>query len=277
MNSSTEEAAEKKGLSDKVWTGVSHMVSHEDRIRVVHKTRFRGINIRYTVIGENRAGVFPGTWFFFDVDPLPDYEDLIKITADIIDGVDGYECGPDGRLRHRENCPGSHRLDETLTRAVVSLKPRIYRIGLWLGDEYNKVPPGFTGYPVVLPVNFDISRLAFPGHNHLVKYFSAKSYHMPESICHSGLLEGIVAEKDIVRRISDVIGWTCLWLLKHRIYEADPAGGILWKGNEAVETVDREYIEELEAKKKKLRRITREISKMSNGRKEAGVPAGMTI
>lgn len=253
------------------------MVSHEDRIRVVHKSRFRGIDISYMVVGENRSGVFPGTWFIYDVDPLPDYEDLVKIAADIIDGVDGFECGPDGKLGHRADCPGNHMLDDRLARAAVSLKPKTYRIGLWMGDEYNKIPHGFMGYPVVLPVNCEISRLTFPGHGHLVKFFSAKNYHMPESICHAGLADGMAADKDIVRRISDVIGWTCIWLVKHRIYEADPAGGILWSGGGSGETADREYIDLLEGEKKTLRRVAREINKMAIGRKESVGLTGMIL
>ena len=238
------------------------MVSHEERIQVIHSSPYSGMNIDYRVVGENKQGVFPGTWFLYDVDPLPEYEELIKIISDCEREKPKHYCGPNGIISHKESCNRKHDLNPLLTRAAVSLKPKVYRIAMWLGNDVHRIPDDFRGHPVIIVLNEDISRYSHPFHCCLNKMFSIDKYYMPESICHRRLLEDKDADKNLILNIENSIHSASEWLMKFRIWQTCS----VWLGEEMDKIViDDDYLQVLAVNRKQHKKIYREIRKVLSG------------
>lgn len=172
----------------------------------------------------SHKGVPEGDWFVFETSPLPVYEELRKVIADIINnGM--INVAPDGTLHHSNGCTAViHDLPEYLKKIEKRLASQTFRIAIWEG-----LPALLNGQPVAIALEPEISRINYPDHPHINLGGMAEDFYLPDSICYTDDPRELGDDSCI--RIREAAILVCIWLFRHQIWLASRAkGNATWIG-----------------------------------------------
>lgn len=186
-------------------------------------------------------GDYSGEWYFLDITPLPNFSEIEKVAADIVNNNEISMIN--GKLLHNSNCRAEeHKLPKEIKRILSHLKPVKYHVAIFSNPK--KI---LFGQPLVIALNPKISYSTFPDHPHLNLAVREKNNYFPSTFCYTDTPQEI--GEIFGNEIFDTIFHVSVWLFRHQIWEKtrEIYGEGKWIGPSAKSgIINGEYIEILD-------------------------------
>lgn len=175
----------------------------------------------------NDLGVFSVEWYFLNITPLPNTNEIECVISDIINGFPvsmSY-----GQMVHNPECKSkNHRLPNKLKRVVRELKPQTFSVAI-----YSNHSEKYIGQPLAVCFDPVISFINYPDHPHLNMPNIDPVSYLPPTLCYTNTPEEL--GNQFGDRLFDALFYITEWLVRHQVWEKhrELYGSGYWIGSEA--------------------------------------------
>lgn len=180
--------------------------------------------LQYYTISEE--GLPNGNWFVFETSPLPPFDQIEKVIADINNDNEIY-LQDNGTLKHLENCLAKeHNVNSKLKAAVKNISNQRFKIAV--RESFDGIQ---NNQPVVISLEPEINLYMHPDHLHINAGDPCDNYYLPQSLCYTN--NPAALGNDAYSRTLEAIQQTSIWLFRHQVWLATRNSGKgIWIGLE---------------------------------------------